>query len=433
MSLLEIEDSSDDDTLDYYLGLPLLRTWEINETTTIYEKMGAATSDENLVIFWKVCAAINVVLAVFSGTVILAILNDRKARQNSFNLYLLYLMIPDFVLTAGCFVICVLNFAHGHYIAAWICELQAFVLAWSIFCNNWINFAIARELHWLLRCGRLMIKYTVTPRRSVTIKALTIYACGAVLGSLGPLGTWIPGFPIQTRSTSGLGCAAMEYDTKSTIFYYGFYLPLLTLLPALGVCLITIDIWWRNLMPPQGRRRLLAVYFLRIVGTYLIFWLPFFCSILVGMYVGNPAPVYAADLWCHLQSAATTTLTLSKPDIQWAVRRLFGFAKKEEEPPVRPARLSSTAANSSGNMSMLWPGGRKTVTASCVESISFCADLNVADPSSLKATEEEESLMKSNDDWMPKQRPDFTFEDEVPEEGCQIPESAVEAEAQAAV
>ena len=77
------------------LGQITIRQWELTRHSTRYDRLQAAPSDEQLETMWLVWIVVSSVVAIGVGTVLLGLLADRKARQNPFNLYLVFLMVPD--------------------------------------------------------------------------------------------------------------------------------------------------------------------------------------------------------------------------------------------------------------------------------------------------------------------------------------------------
>ena len=87
-------------------GQSPLKVWDLNENSTAYDDLIAAPSDEALHGYWSAWAAIALGVGTISFIVFLGIVTNKKTRQKPFNLYLLYLTVPDFVFSLICGVTC---------------------------------------------------------------------------------------------------------------------------------------------------------------------------------------------------------------------------------------------------------------------------------------------------------------------------------------
>ena len=65
----------------------------------------------------------------------------------------------------------------------------------------------------------------------------------------------------------------------------------------------------------QGKRRLLSIYFGRIITVFVGMWLPFLVLVYVAGYWLSPWVLWAGGVFGHLQAAASTALSLLKPDM----------------------------------------------------------------------------------------------------------------------
>ena len=84
---------------------------------------------------------------------------------------LVFLIIPDLVFSFFCGVTCALNAANGDYVSAGWCRFQVVYCVWGIGSNAWLNAAIARHVHDMLRCGQAMKRYFAPTRRQVVLEA----------------------------------------------------------------------------------------------------------------------------------------------------------------------------------------------------------------------------------------------------------------------
>ena len=326
------DDDNNDDDLDFkssssapsilQLGRPPLRLWELNDNSTRYDRLVAAPSDDDLRLMWILWATLASVVTIFVLTEFLAILFSPvpSTRRNPFNVYLLYLMVPDLWFAAACAVTCVINAHVGHFFSPGLCRFQSFYVVWAVTANSWLNAAIARQLHTMLSSSNLRMRYHVPTRWRVTYEALTVYGLATFVASW----IFVPSqwLPHRTAAISGQACIPVEYSRASSIFFFVVYVPFMTLIPLVYTGWVGFDIWYHGLMPPVGRRRLLARYFMRIIAVFVTMWLPFI--VLVYVVAGNfwlePWVLWIGGAFGHLQAACSAAMSLLKPDVAQAFR-----------------------------------------------------------------------------------------------------------------
>jgi hypothetical protein len=101
-----------------------------------YDNFVASGSNEERHRQWIIYSSIALVVAAFVLLVLISILVNRGVRRQPFNLFLIFLMIPDFVFSFLCGINCALNAAHGDYISEKWCRFQAFYCVWGIGVYN---------------------------------------------------------------------------------------------------------------------------------------------------------------------------------------------------------------------------------------------------------------------------------------------------------
>lgn len=202
-----------------------------------------------------------------------------------------------------------------------MCQFQAFYLTSTIAANNWLNLAVARELHSLLCASRSFRKYEMPSTKRVMFTALSVYAHSCFIASWALWADRFDNFPHRTVNFSGMACLPLEYSRESSIFYYSVYIQFLAGIPFFAIFGMGFHIWYRNLMPPTGRRRTLAIFFGRIMAVFAIMWLPSFVFGLTG--AGRPWLVFVGGSFGLLQGTVSAAITLTKPDIRDAFSRLI--------------------------------------------------------------------------------------------------------------
>ena len=304
--------------VDVQKGKPMLRTWELNENSTRYDQLLAAPSDETMHKYWIGWAAIAIAVGLSSLVVFLGVVSSRKARENAFNVYLLYLMIPDFTFSLLCGVTCALNAANGGYWSEWMCNFQQFYVIFGIGANAWLNAAVSHQLYKLLRFSYQRRKYQSPSRAYVTKQAIAVYLYCAFLGCWGFIEK--ENFPYHIGAPSGLACLPIETDKQSTIFFWLCFFPLFVGIPIAYVAYVSYEVFLGGkLLPPTGKRRILTVYFFRLILVFLVMWIPAFILMFIAATWLPPWAHYAGGTWSHLQGAVSAGVSLYKPDIWDAV------------------------------------------------------------------------------------------------------------------
>lgn len=301
------------------LNEPPIRMWELNENSTLYDRMIAAPTDENLVQFWTGWSAIMLTTGVVTLAIWLPLIfNSRQVQRNPFNWYLIYLITPDMMVAWICGISCLRNAQAGHFTSVFACKFQSFYMVASIGANSWINLLVTRQLYRMLKAAQ---QFQPIPQPKPTQECLVVYVYAVFLAALAMFDA--PWWPHKTRLTIGAACIPMNYDTVSTIFFYCVFFPLLFGIPLAYVCWAAYQIYTQKLLPPSGRRRLLAIYFFRIAAVFLIMWLPGLLLLFVTSAWLDPWVQWAGGAWSHLQGLVSAIVSLWKPDVWQAVKHFW--------------------------------------------------------------------------------------------------------------
>lgn len=331
-----------------------MREWQLNENSTRYDAITAGPSDDDLMKYWWAWAVVALVVGTASLILFLAIALSPTARKNPFNVYLLYLSIPDFVFSLSCGITCLLNAINGEYWAAWMCTFQQWYCVFGIGSNAWLNACVVRELYTMLRFSNQRRRYKSPTRVHVMQQALLVFLF------IGFLGTWgaieAPHWPYHAGAASGLACLPIEVDHASTLFFWLVFFPLFAGIPSFYIIFVTFQVWYYKLLPPTGKRRLLAVYFGRLILVFYVMWVPTLVLIFaVPAYLPSWA-AFLSGLWSHLQGAVSMAVSLMKPDILKSVKQLLMCqCGKESSKSSRPARPEQTPAASHDVSDQKWP------------------------------------------------------------------------------
>lgn len=283
------------------------RVWQITENDTRYDKLTAIETDNVLLQMWTGWAVLAFLGAFFAGSLFIAIVSSRRTRSRPFNFYILTLTIPDFVFNLSCGVTCTLNAAFVRYFGEGMCKFQGFYCVFGIGSNLWIGAIISYEIHKMLRFSSVRRRYFPPPMSKIKKQIAVVYAICTAFGLLGLVDK--PWFPFHYRASGGgAACVPLEIDKRSTIFFWAFFIPFYAGIPFLFVFVVFADIIKRKLLPPKGRRRLLALYFFKILMCFSISWLPFVVLVhVLGPYLNNTVWVlWVAGAVSHLQSGTSS-------------------------------------------------------------------------------------------------------------------------------
>ena len=302
----------------YYDTLP--------DNASRWDKIGAVSTAGELELQWWILGGVSFFTTLVVGTVLTAILYYKPTRQSPFNQYLIGLMIPDLVFSANCVYACWLSAASstaaGQFFSVPLCHFQSWFLTFGIAGNAWMNLAICVEVYQMLKAGARGRRYFPPTTRKVWRQTLCVYFYSALLASLELIP--LPNLPMETRLSAGYYCMTVEYDLGSALFFFLVFLPLLCGIPMLYAGYVFYDVYCKShLMPSDGRAKLLAIYFLRIIVVFYVWWMP---AVFLSLVFTGFDPWYQfvfGSVLSHLQGTASTAATLLKPDVREATLSLL--------------------------------------------------------------------------------------------------------------
>merc|ERR1711957_502675 len=102
------------------------------------------------------------------------------------------------------------------------------------------------------------------------------------------------------------------------------YMFLLVIPVTVYVLVIAKNVLFGKLLPQSGRTRVIALYFLRLIGVYVVTWILGF-TISMYYFIGGASIVFHASghFLHHLGGILSVLTALTKPDIEVAVIGLF--------------------------------------------------------------------------------------------------------------
>lgn len=293
---------------------PVLYEWDLNETHDRYDYPKAWPSSGRLHVEFSILAAINALTASFVFLLIVALLRSKRVRSVVFNMYLLFIAIPDFWVSFLCFITCAMSAQQSQFYSEWMCGFQSFYLNWAFISNAWLNGVVVFQIHRMLRFSRIRRRYSPPTHRQVFGHAAIVYAYATFWGIL--CGFNLKFLPHSSHLYYGFACMPMEYNRASSLFFWLVYLPFSLGIPLLFAACVMFDIVRNKLMPPTGKRRALSMFLLRLCFLYFAIWLPFLILFLVGNFVViNPLIHWIGAAISHLQGLFSALFCLTNKDI----------------------------------------------------------------------------------------------------------------------
>jgi len=261
-------------------------------------------------------------LAILSGIGFLAcsiligaILCSSMARKQGYNLYVVFIAIPDAVFNAFHFIRS-LTFIAG--IPIFSVKARAIVYGIVIMLygvsNTWINALLVHNIQYLVKSANSARRVSPPAPYSVFLQAVTVYAFSIILGVL--LGLVIIWHNMRTGPS--FFHSKESFDTVVTPIFL-----LLFFLPSAYVFVVTSRLLWGKLLPRSGRTRVLALYLLRLVGVYFVTWILAFMTNVYYLYSGSV--IFYTISYClnHLGGTLSVFVALTKPDVEVAIMGLL--------------------------------------------------------------------------------------------------------------
>jgi hypothetical protein len=331
-----------------------LKRSDLNLTTaTHYDWLVAAPSDDMRIKAWYIFSISAAFVTLTCLVLIVTIVASPRLRSRSFNIHILFLTIPDTIFSFLCTITCFLNINVGKFHSKFGCEFQSWYCSFSWSASMWMNFLIAHELLFLLKKVESGDRLKHSPKRTLYIRIFCVYAYSAFVSSW----TLIDIFPHRAQPVSGLACLPVEYDRKSSFFFWLGYIPAILGIPLAYIVGIIIIVQKRDLLPSQGNCRYLAVFFVRLLTVFIVMWLPAIILIFVVPQISVWAPILGGT-WSHLQGLFSALMCLNKPDIKETLFKAFPCKCRDNKTSTRSdhvAEYDDPLSKLTGNVSRKLP------------------------------------------------------------------------------
>uniref|UniRef100_A0A7S1YVF3 Uncharacterized protein n=1 Tax=Ditylum brightwellii TaxID=49249 RepID=A0A7S1YVF3_9STRA len=269
-------------------------------------------------IIWMALSAIT----LFSSSIFIGgILRSPNARSQGYNLYLVFLAIPDALANLMILVrngLTVSNTPAHPTVHVFLVSYEYFYAS----SNMWLNAVIVGQIHQVLRKSKMCVKIAPLSVKTVFIQAGLTYAWSSL---------WFAwAFILYSR-------ALVWFSLPTVVNIWIITRALIVgppLLYLIGVC---VHIWKYKLLPRSGRTRVLSLYFLRVVIVFLVTWVPYFVIFEIAFNVTfSRFMVYISYYLGSIQGFLSVVVAMSKPDVKRAVYQFLCCRKPEAESKLIP-------------------------------------------------------------------------------------------------
>mmetsp|Transcript_20335 Transcript_20335/g.39604 ORF Transcript_20335/g.39604 Transcript_20335/m.39604 type:complete len:502 (-) Transcript_20335:144-1649(-) len=284
---------------------------------TLHDPEYEETGPKALHAMWTGWAIASGAASITCFFILYAIARSRTTSRNAFNVFLWFLIFPDFIFSLGCLFTCTVNAAApglGILHVDWMCTFQAVYAIFGFTASPWMNALLGREVYRLLYANKWALVYSPTS----PVMQFVLISCVYTWSFFVALWTVTPGVPLSPSPYREMACIASAYDVPSTVFFWLVFVPSFLLIPLIYMVVITALAFCHGLLKRASQARSLALFYSRILVVFVAFWLPavFLIYLLDDL---SPWTVWAGGMLTHIQGVASALMCLSKPDIAQAV------------------------------------------------------------------------------------------------------------------
>merc|ERR1711988_468103 len=196
---------------------------------------------DNLQLYWTMYVVFLLICVFTNAGMVNLILSTKKLRENSFNLFILGLCIPDGLFSWLCAIRCSLNLSAQEWFGgksgqSVMCDYQGFYITFCLFASCWTNFIIAFNMRKMTKATINVQKYSPPSKHYVKKKLAQIAGGGLLMAFCTQLG-WITNgiIPLRNGNYHGMFCVPQEYNIASTVILWIFYLDIVIFGPMVGI------------------------------------------------------------------------------------------------------------------------------------------------------------------------------------------------------
>ena len=259
-----------------------------------------------------ILSGLSLIMCILVGA---SILSCPKLRSKGFNIFLVFLLLPDVILNLHSLIIYSIELSEDKYlemISFKGCVYVMCIYGYYLFANMWTSVLICYEVHQLLVNSR-------NTRRYIPLQTKTAIKRASIPHFLGFLFVFfffliLPVFGVHTDQNSCWDIRTRETDIVLFIFVCGLNM----VIPFFYISYVTLDVYWRNLLPSMGNNRFIASFFLRTTIISAIIT----AITISATLVRTPHSWKAFIVSINLQGLVVGGLSLMKADVR---RAFFSF------------------------------------------------------------------------------------------------------------
>ena len=278
-----------------------------------------------------VLCLLNVILC---GFVVSAIIIYKKTRARGFNLYLVFLLIPDIYLSLWISYMITSSFVSNKYPpTSHTCIVMSISAHFYLCCNMWVTVLTAFEVFQMLKKSANAQRFQPSPVRKVVCRVSVVYIASLLNGFFQSINLPFSDVYIDVHSCIGTR-RHLQIPNLMNI------LSLLTIMiiPIASLLYVTIFVHTKGMVPPSGQSRFLATYFLRICFISIVNM----TSICFLNIKYRRTLFIIANSLMLLQGLIVSTLSLQKPDIWKAASHIILYRSSRFENKLITKNTSSS-------------------------------------------------------------------------------------------
>lgn len=243
------------------------------------------------------------------------ILSSSTAREQGYNLYVVFIAIPDAAFNAFHFI-WYSQFIAGVPIVSPKARFIGVGIVHFLYgvTNGLINALLVYNIQHMLKSVNALRRVSPPTPYTVVLQVGTVYASSVILGVFfGLVNLWY-----NTRTGPSFFHTKESFDAVVMLVI----IPL-AFVPQAYVFVVASRLLCGKLLPRSGRTRVLALYFLRQMGVYFVTSILAFMINLYYLYSGSV--IFYTISYClfHLGGTLSVFVALTKPDVEVAIMGLL--------------------------------------------------------------------------------------------------------------
>jgi len=250
-------------------------------------------------------------LSFFSCSgVVGSVIFSKKTRVEGFNLYLVFLLVPDIFLNVWVVIEIINSFIINEYPTRHQCIIGNMSIFTYLASNTWMNVLVGYEVFQMLQHSHQARRFKPSSPGVVIRRTLIVYLLSIIAGLLLTFNS----DPLLNTSMDSKTCFP-KCENELCEIIQSLILFLTSLIPVVYLIYITCVVYRKKLLPPAGKSRFLTQYFLRISFISVLSLI----SIIVSVVFSTNYSVY----FCSLLGIIVAVLSLGKRDVKAAVKDIF--------------------------------------------------------------------------------------------------------------